>query len=168
MSHSHSDLDPPRALLIGAGVLILGAILLAAFGRTSPLAGPTLERGNVVAAYDVRLFPREGGAIEAFLADDGAPLGVIAPDQAGFVSGVLRGLARGRSLADIPADVPYRLIRYTTGRFVLEDTGTGERIDLDVFGPTNAGVFARLWRAGDAHHAARREALDGISVAQGG
>ena len=168
MSTSHAAQDPPRALLIGAGALIFIAVLLAAFGRSSPLAGPTLERGSVVAAYDVRLFPRDGGAIEAFLADDGAPLGIIAAEQAGFASGVLRGLSRGRSLADVPADTPYRLIRYTSGRFVLEDTGTGERIDLDVFGPTNAGVFARLWRAGDAHHTARREAVDGISAAQGG
>ena len=160
MSHSHGTQDPPRALLIGAGLLIVAAVLLAAFGRSSDFAAPTLERGAVVAAYEVRLFPLEDGSIDAFLATDGTTLGRIPPDQAGFVSGVLRGLARGRSLADVPADTPYRLIRYTSGRFVLEDVGTGERIDLDVFGPTNAGTFARLWRAGDAHLAA--------STAQGG
>lgn len=164
MSHGHEHADLPRPLLAGAGLLVLGAILLAAFGRTTDIGRTSLdERGAIVAAYDVRLFPREDGSIESFLADDGAALGRIPVTEAGFVSGVLRGLARGRSLADVPADTPYRLIRYTSGHFVLEDTGTGERIDLDVFGPTNAGVLARLWRAGEAHRTARTDARNGAS-----
>lgn len=164
MSHTHGERDLPRPLLIGAGLLVLGAILLAAFSRTTDIGRTQLEdRGSVVAAYDVRLFARKDGSIDAYLADDGTSLGTIPVTEAGFVSGVLRGLARGRSLADVPADTPYRLIRYTSGRFVLEDTGTTERIDLDVFGPTNAGVLARLWRAGDAHRTARTDARAGAS-----
>jgi len=96
----------------------------------------------------VRLIKNDDGTIAAYTST-GAPLEVLSIEKAGFVSGVLRGFARARSLTDTPDDVPFRLIRYTDGRFVLEDTGTGERVALDVFGPTNAETFARLWRASD-------------------
>jgi putative photosynthetic complex assembly protein len=148
MSHDHHQNDPPKPLLIGAALLMIGSLLIAYFGKGSQFSAELMPETRIVAAYDVRLLKNDDGTIAAFTSS-GTPLEVLSIEKAGFVSGVLRGFARGRSLTDTPADVPYRLIRYTDGRFVLEDTGTGERVALDVFGPTNAETFARLWRASD-------------------
>ena len=41
------------------------------------------------------------------------------------------------------------LNRWSDGRLSLDDPSTGEHVDLEVFGPTNAETFARLWRAAD-------------------
>ena len=40
--------------------------------------------------------------------------------------------------------------RWDDGRLTLEDPATGGRIELEAFGPTNAGAFARLLTAGRA------------------
>ncbi|MBC7781542.1 MAG: photosynthetic complex assembly protein PuhC, partial [Proteobacteria bacterium] len=40
------------------------------------------------------------------------------------------------------------LIGRADGRLTLADPATGQRIDLESFGPTNAAVFARLIVAG--------------------
>jgi hypothetical protein len=40
------------------------------------------------------------------------------------------------------------LIGRTDGRLTLQDPSTGQRIDLESFGPTNAAVFASLRLAG--------------------
>jgi putative photosynthetic complex assembly protein len=42
---------------------------------------------------------------------------------------------------------PFRIARYPDGRLVLEDLATDRVIDLQAFGPTNAGAFARLLAA---------------------
>lgn len=154
MSHSHAA-DLPRPLLWAAAALVVGSILLAALGRNSDLGRTTLTPAAIVAAYDLRLLSQADGSIAAYLTD-GTLLETLPQERAGFVLGVIRGFARGRSLADVPADVPYSLIRYADGRLVLEDSATKERIELDVFGPTNAETFVRLWRAGEAHSLAAR------------
>lgn len=158
MSHDHNHADPPKPLLIGAGLLILGSLAIAYFGRGSQFSQTVMPDTRIVAAYEVRLIKNDDGTIASYLSD-GTPLAVVGIEKAGFVNGVLRGFARGRSLADVPADVPFRLIRHTDGRFVLEDTGTGERVALDVFGPSNAETFAELWRASDAVRLARDSAV---------
>ena len=43
------------------------------------------------------------------------------------------------------------LIGRADGRLTLADPATGARIDLEAFGPTNAGVFARLLTLTDKH-----------------
>mgnify|MGYP006276983711 CR=1 FL=1 len=42
------------------------------------------------------------------------------------------------------AEQPFQLIARADGRLTLADPVTGQRIDLESFGPANAGVFARL------------------------
>jgi putative photosynthetic complex assembly protein len=49
-----------------------------------------------------------------------------------------------RQVATVPFDTPYRLIKWEAGAVSLSDTGTGERIYLDAFGPDNVAAFEAL------------------------
>lgn len=143
MSAQH-NLDLPKPLLIAAGLLMIGSLLLAYWGRQTGIGRTAVLESSVVAAYDLRLLPQGDGTIHVYLTD-GSLVKDLSIEQAGFVSGVLRGFSRGRSLAKITADTPFSLIRYADGRLVLQDTATLERVVLDVFGPTNAKTFVDLW-----------------------
>jgi putative photosynthetic complex assembly protein len=104
----------PRHALVGASMLVVGAILLAAFGRslgTEPPAAPVA----VVASYDVRFIDQPDGSLAAVLAD-GRPLGTLSVAESGFTRGMMRGFARGRRQVGIAADAPYRLTRLADGR----------------------------------------------------
>lgn len=144
MSDHHHDIDLPKPLLLAAGFLIVGSLLLAYWGRQTGVGRVQIEQSAVVAQHELRLLPQGDGTIAVYLTD-GTLVRLLPIEQAGFVSGVLRGFSRGRSLAKVPADVPYALIRYADGQLVLEDTATRERVVLDVFGPTNAKTFVDLW-----------------------
>lgn len=146
--HAH---DLPKPLIVSAGVLVLAAILLVIVGDELPQADPA-PIVAVVASHDIRLHTLEDGSIQPVLTD-GTRLSTIRVDKAGFVSGVIRGLARGRKLSGSDPDAPYRLSRMRDGRLLLTDTATGTSIDLDVFGRDNAGTFAALWEQGEARAA---------------
>jgi len=57
-------------------------------------------------------------------------------------------LARERHRESLNGDAPFLLIGRTDGRMTLQDPSTGQRIDLESFGPSNAAVFASLRLAG--------------------
>jgi hypothetical protein len=40
--------------------------------------------------------------------------------------------------------LPFELIARVDGRVTLFDPSTGQRVDLESFGPTNTGEFARF------------------------
>lgn len=63
--------------------------------------------------------------------------------EAGFIRGILRGMARERRrLGKSPAE-PFEL-SLDAGLLTLRDLATGEHIELTAFGHTNAGAFARM------------------------
>ncbi len=68
--------------------------------------------------------------------------------EQGFARGVLRTLAHARQRRGIGPQDPFTLTGLANGRLTLADPATGERIDLESFGPTNRAVFARLRDAG--------------------
>ena len=74
----------------------------------------------------------------------------VAPGTNGFLRGTMRGLARERKRQGIGPELPFRLIGRADGRLTLEDPGTGRRVDLESFGPTNAAVFAQLMASAGA------------------
>ena len=144
--HAH---DLPKPLLLSAALLVLAAIALVVVGEDLPQAGAPAAVA-VVSSHDIRLHTLEDGAIVPVLAD-GTRLPAIRAENAGFVSGVIRGLSRGRKLSGSDPDAPYRLARMRDGRLLLTDTATGTSIDLDVFGSDNARTFAALFEQGEAH-----------------
>jgi putative photosynthetic complex assembly protein len=73
----------------------------------------------------------------------GKTLTVLHGEQ-GFVRGTLRALTRERYSRGIGSEVPFDLIARVDGRVTLFDPSTGQRVDLESFGPTNTGEFARF------------------------
>ena len=63
---------------------------------------------------------------------------------AGFVRGALRALTRERHARGIGPDKPFDLIARVDGRVTLMDPTTGQRVDLESFGPTNTAEFSRF------------------------
>jgi putative photosynthetic complex assembly protein len=138
----------PRHALVGAALLVIGSIIVAALGRMAASDPRTDPAVPVVSHHDVRFADQPDGTITATLAD-GRSLGTLSVQEAGFTRGVMRGFARSRQQAGKAADAPYRLTRLADGRFIMEDPGTPMRIELDVFGSANAATLARLFRAGE-------------------
>lgn len=75
-------------------------------------------------------------------ADSGAEVYRVT-GEAGFIRGILRGLARERRRLGKSAEEPFELAR-DNGLLTLRDLATGEGIELTAFGHTNAGAFARM------------------------
>ena len=73
----------------------------------------------------------------------GQTLTVLYGEQ-GFVRGALRALARERFSRGIGSGQPFDLIARVDGRVTLMDPSTGQRVDLESFGPTNTAEFARF------------------------
>jgi len=64
--------------------------------------------------------------------------------EAGFLRGSLRALTRERQRRGLGPAIPFELSARADGRLTLHDPATGERLDLESFGPTNAAVYARM------------------------
>jgi putative photosynthetic complex assembly protein len=71
----------------------------------------------------------------------------VAAGSNNFIRGVLRGMFRGRKLESLGHDGVFTLARQANGRLTLEDPETKRRVELDSFGPTNAGAFEGLLAA---------------------
>jgi putative photosynthetic complex assembly protein len=135
----------PRGAILGAGVLIVSSLLLVIGAR---LAGWTPARpavSAVIASVDLQFEDRADGAVLVYLEGQADPNQILAPGTNGFVRGVLRGLARERRAESISSRAPFRLTRWADGRLSLDDPATGRHVDLEVFGPTNAGAFAEIF-----------------------
>jgi putative photosynthetic complex assembly protein len=137
----------PRGALIGAAVLVFGSILLVVVARLTGYSPAKPPPSAVVEAYDLRFEDRADGAIAVYRSSDDRLVETLAPGTNGFVRGVLRGLARERRADHIDESPPFRLTRWADGRLSLDDPSTGRHIDLEVFGPTNAGAFAEILMA---------------------
>lgn len=147
--------SPPRPALVGAIMLVVGAIGAAAVGRWNAAdAAATAPAASIVAAYDVHFVDQQDGTL-AVLLHDGPQLLVFSEQEAGFARGVLRGFARMRRVSGAAMDEPLRLTRLTDGRFLMQDPVAGTTVDLGVFGSDNAATMARVWLAGDAVKASR-------------
>lgn len=138
----------PRAVLIGAGALIGVSLLLVGLSRVNGYGATRMPTSTVVAARDLQFKDRADGGVEVY--DDGEAAGqgrlieVLAPGTNGFVRGVMRGLTRERKRQSVGSEAPFRLTRWADGRLSLDDFATGQHVNLEVFGPTNAAAFVEL------------------------
>ena len=129
----------PRWVLWETGFLLvftLGAVALIRITGNGPdqLAAATLNERLL------RFEDRAGGGVAVIDGETGKLLTVVTGEQ-GFFRGALRALARDRTARKIGSEEPFKLISRTDGRLTLFDPVSGQRIDLESFGPTNAATF---------------------------
>jgi putative photosynthetic complex assembly protein len=137
----------PRGALIGAAVLVCGSLLLVGVARLTGYHPAQPPPSAVVESRDLRFEDRPDGAVLIYLAGQNVLVDTLPPGTNGFVRGVLRGLVRERRADHIGPMPPFRLTRWANGRLSLDDPSTGRHVDLEVFGPTNAGAFADILTA---------------------
>lgn len=138
----------PRVAPRWAGWAIAGALAVAVLGTASVRFGGQDIRepdARAVAVRPLVFADRADGAIAVVDPATGRELGALV-GQAGFARGALRALMRERRLRGLGPEAPFELLGRADGRLTLHDPSTGQRLDLESFGPTNAAVFAR-WLA---------------------
>ncbi len=137
----------------------LWALGLMALGTLGAVAWQRAQIDPVMPVADARLVApvawqralhfedRPDGSIAVREAPSGREIARMEGEQ-GFARGVLRTLAHARQRRGLGPQEPFTLTGHANGRLTLADPATGERIDLESFGPTNFAVFARLRHAG--------------------
>ena len=140
----HTTTPPvfPRWLPLALGALLLSVLLATAAVRLSGVSIRTPD-ASAVQTRLLRFEDRPDGSVAVIDHANGRELQTLQGEQ-GFLRGALRALARERRLHALGPQAPFELTARADGRLTLSDTATGARLDLEAFGPTNAGVFARL------------------------
>lgn len=135
------DTFPRWALLCAGGIIAfslisVGLVRITGNGPDQRAAAPTVQRALLFQDQT------DGGVL---VADGltGEKLTVLYGEQ-GFVRGALRALARERLARGIGSSQPFDLVARVDGRITLMDPSTGQRVDLESFGPTNVAEFARF------------------------
>jgi putative photosynthetic complex assembly protein len=132
----------PRGALVGIGILLAVSLVAVSAVRLSGIDVRTPD-AEAVATRDLRFEDTVEGGVAVIDARTGRRVETFSGEQ-GFLRGALRALARERKARGLGPEIPFQLVGRSDGRLTLIDNATGARIDLESFGPTNAGVFARL------------------------
>jgi len=142
MSDPSRNAHFPRKVLIAFAALIGFTLLLVAAARLSGYNASQMPPSPTVESRDLRFSNRPDGSTLVQDAIDGSTVALLAPGGEGFVRGVLRATDRGRHLAHVAPETPFRLSRLADGRLNLTDLGTQRVIEVRSFGPTNEAAFA--------------------------
>jgi putative photosynthetic complex assembly protein len=145
MTTAPSELIPRRAVMA-----VFGALGLLFVGVASVrMSGVEIREpdARTVLTRDLRFADRPDGGIAVIDALNGEIIDVVHGEQ-GFLRGTLRGLVRERKrrglvTKDPLSAEPLQLMARADGRLTLADASTGERIELESFGPSNVAVYAR-------------------------
>ncbi|MFN5509189.1 MAG: photosynthetic complex assembly protein PuhC [Burkholderiales bacterium] len=135
------DSFPRWILYFSAGIIAfslisVGLIRITGNGPDQLAAAPTVQRSLIFE-------DQKDGGVRVADGVSGQTLTVLHGEQ-GFVRGALRALARERFSRGIGSAQPFDLIARVDGRVTLMDPSTGQRVDLESFGPTNTAEFARF------------------------
>jgi putative photosynthetic complex assembly protein len=129
------------------GGLVALSIIAAAAGRLTGMTDTALTSTPVV-TRDLVFHDLADGAIAVYDAKDPTkPIDIVPRESNGFLRGTMRGLAQQRVRQDADRDVPFRLTQWADSRLTLEDPTTHRMLDLESFGATNEGAFAKLLTA---------------------
>lgn len=128
------------------GLAIATIVTVAAFRQSgAPIGVPDAA---AVAVRELSFIDERDGSISVVDARDGRAIDSVV-GESGFIRGTLRSLARERKRQGIGAEQPFSLVARADGRLTLLDPSTGRRVDLESFGPVNAGQFARMLTVGE-------------------
>jgi putative photosynthetic complex assembly protein len=144
---NHAALPPirfPRAPLFALGAMVVSSIVAVAAVRLTGVGAMHEPDAAAVAVRQLRFEDRPDGSIVVLDRSGTRVVDTVAPGTNGFLRGTMRGLARERMRQGVSPAVPFEMIGRADGRLTLQDPGTGRRVDLGSFGPTNAAVFAHI------------------------
>ncbi len=152
MSAAHHQDEFPRGMLMLAGVLVGGALLMTATIRLAhipPQASPARERAAahvaIVSSRDLRFLDETDGSVRVIDVATGRVAGGVDRDsKSGFIRGVMRGLMRNRHQRGVGIAPPFRLTLWANGQVSITDTTSGYVTDLSAFGETNRAAFVAL------------------------
>ncbi|NBU59168.1 MAG: photosynthetic complex assembly protein PuhC [Betaproteobacteria bacterium] len=128
-------------LALPAGGFWLGLQLQG--GRAPAMTPSVVQRPSLprmVSQRHLRFVDAPDKSVRVIDADSGLEVHRVT-GEAGFVRGILRGMARERRRLGKGAEEPFELT-LDAGMLSLRDLATGERIELTAFGHTNANAFA--------------------------
>lgn len=143
LSRSPAEATMPRWPLYGMAALALAALAITGFARGTGIGVTGVPESPTVAAVDLVFADRDDGSATVST-PSGELLATLPVSTEGFIRGATRALVRDRKRLAIGPETPFRLERRANGRLSLSDPATGVRIELDAFGPSNSGAFARF------------------------
>jgi putative photosynthetic complex assembly protein len=137
----------PTAALLGLGGLLLATLLGVAAVRWS---GTEIRQPDAppIAQRSLRFEDSADGSVRVIDARTGLQIDSVA-GEAGFLRGSLRALTRERKLRGVGSGPAFELLARSDGRLTLADPATGQRLDLESFGPNNAAIYRRWLPAAD-------------------
>ena len=124
------------AAILAFSLISVGLIRVTGNGPDQKAAAAALQRSLVFQ-------DQKDGGVRVEDGVTGETLTVLHGEQ-GFVRGALRALSRERYSRGIGSSAPFDLIARVDGRVTLFDPSTGQRVDLESFGPTNTAEFTRF------------------------
>jgi len=134
----------PVLPLAAMGALVLSSLLGVSLVRLAGISAVQQADAATYSTRELRFQDRADGGIDVLDARNGTLLETVAPGTNGFLRSTMRGLVRERKRQSLGPETPFELLGRVDGRLTLVDPGTGRRIDLESFGPTNSAVFAKL------------------------
>jgi putative photosynthetic complex assembly protein len=134
----------PRAPLFALGAMVIASVVTVAAVRLTGVGAVHEADAAPVATREFRFEDRPDGSIVVLDAAGTRVVDTVAPGTNGFLRGTMRGLARERMRQGVSPALPFTMIGRADGKLTLLDPGTGRRVDLGSFGPTNAAVFAHI------------------------
>lgn len=138
----------PRAMLIGAAILIGFSIALAAFVRMTGIGKSEMTLTEPAASRLLRFAKQDHGKTLVYaVTENNALIDVLDSGEDGFIVHVLHLLSRQRIQRNLPEDAPYLISLRADGRLILEDPLTGEKIDPRAFGPDHVAAVNKLFTA---------------------
>ncbi|WP_281299790.1 MULTISPECIES: photosynthetic complex assembly protein PuhC [unclassified Iodidimonas] len=147
-THQHGTTERiehfPRVFLLAAAGLIGLTILTAALSRWTGSYHIAPPEAELISSRSLYFADHESGAVIVTDAATGQEIARLEAGGHGFTRAMMRSLAQERMAHGISAQTPFRLSLWANGRLSLQDPETGRLVDLNAFGPTNAGAFAVL------------------------
>lgn len=141
MGHHHDSPIIHRNALRGAGLLVVLSLLATSWAVLNGSPGVMDPDTAVLEVRELHFLDDAGSVL---VQEHGAVIAVLPSGEGQFVRGVVRALARHRSLSGVGRERPFELVHRADGRLSLEDPATGQAIVLNAFGSENLRAFARL------------------------
>lgn len=143
-THHHSPLGEGTPWPIWVLVAIVITVLLGVVLKMQ-VSGPPVPQETMAVQWkrDLAFVGQSNGDIAVMDVNTRLEVARFHGEQ-GFLRGSLRALNRERKRSGMSPDLPFQLTGYVDGRITLLDTATGQRLNLESFGPVNSAVFSQL------------------------